>query len=806
MAVPNVHAPIPDGGEALKQFQLSPEGIQTKSDPAYGRALGKMIADSVYGTTTYYAKRNARFKRNRDIAHGRLNVYEMFRDRLQMDGKENYVNLNWTCIKLGNRIVSGLVSRWMARGEKVVVTATDSLSLKEKKAQYDEIEWVLENRAQLEALQAESGVPLMPGDEIPEDQQGLYLWATQIQKLPEEICNEMGCNDVLRANGFFGANKEKLCHDSGEVAFVGTYTWMDETGVIHVEWVKPENAVYSHSEYDDFRDTTYRGQVKAYKISEIRARYGQEFGGKLSEADLWEIAATAKEYQKSDKISWHEDYIGALDRPYDEWNVDVLEFELKTKDSEAYTLVTTKKNKSTLWKKGRPKKLGEGEEVVEDTKWNIYRGVYLREGDRILEWGLKKNMIRPQDPKEIGNAEFSYSFYMPQNQEMFNIAVPEKIETALEGMILARLKMDQCIATMRPAGAAINVDALQELDLGLAKLTTPDEASKIYDQTGKLYYKGKDAEGNPLGIPIQELANTGFLPQMQALIQLYQFHYGSLRDELGEDPNLMAQAMQPRVAAQNVQTSQAVADNATDYLYRAVTRVLADTAAKVACLLKDSVVYGSSVYRTLLNKEDVDGRIFSTDIQLLPTEAEIQRFEGWMNAAIAANPDLVLFFSPMQLLRVARENVKLAEELFYQCQRKMIRHQRETAQANAQQTIEGQMQSAQVAEQAKQQTAQLEGAMEIEKTKVVNEGTNKNAVLTMVTTLLKSGVPVPANMLPLVQAVVENIMVPLVAETEEAKAALIQQMQAASEQEGGAMQGEMQGEMPMEAMPPNQQV
>jgi hypothetical protein len=46
----------------------------------------------------------------------------------------------------------------------------------------------------------------------------------------------------------------------------------------------------------------------------------------------------------------------------------------------------------------------------------------------------------------------------------------------------------------------------------------------------------------------------------------------------------------------------------------------------------------------------------------------------------------------------------------------------------------------------------------------------------------------------------------MVAETEEAKAALIGQMQAASEQEGGEMQGEMQGEMPMEAMPPNQQV
>jgi hypothetical protein len=809
MAVPNVTPPIPDGGEALKSFQLSPEGIARKSAPEYGRALGKMISDTVYGTSSYYALRNDRFKRNRAIAHGRLNVYEMFKDRLQMDGKTNYVNLNWSCIKLGNRIVSGLVGRWMTRGEKVVVTAKDSLSLKEKQAQYEEIEWVLENRARLEALQQESGVPLIPEGDLPEDQQGLHLWATQIQKLPEEICYEMGCNDVLSANGLYGVLKEKLCHDAAEVAFVGTYTWMDESGVIHTEWVKPENAVYSHSEYDDFRDTTYRGQVKSYKISELRSKYGVEFGGKLTEEELFEIASTGRDYQTSDKLAWTEDWIMAAARPYDERNVDVLEFEVKTKDVEPYTIVQTKKHRSTLIKKGRPRRPGEGEQVVEDTKWNIYRGVYLRENDKVLEWGLKTNMIRPQDPKEIGNAEFSYSFYMPQSQDMRNIAVPEKIEAALEGMILARLKMDQCIAAMRPAGAAINVDALQELDLGLGKLTTPDEASKIYDQTGKLYYRGKDTEGNPMPIPINELQNAGFLPQMQALIQLYQFHYSVLRDELGEDPNLMSQAMQPRVAAQNVQTSQAVADAATDYLYRAVTRVMGDTATKVACLLKDSVVYGSSVYRALLDKEDVDGRIFSTDIQMLPTEMDVQRFEAWLNQAIAANPDLVLFFSPMQLLRVAKENVKLAEELFFQSQRKMIRHQRETASANAQQTIEGQIQSAQMAEQAKQATEQLIGEMEIEKAKVQGEATNKSAVISMVTGLLGKGVPVPSNMQPLVQAVVESLIVPMVAQTEEQKQFLLQQMkQAQGEGEGGEMQGQMPPDMMQQeqAMMPNQAV
>ena len=68
----------------------------------------------------------------------------------------------------------------------------------------------------------------------------------------------------------------------------------------------------------------------------------------------------------------------------------------------------------------------------------------------MLEWGLKKNMIRPQDPKEIGNAEFSYSFYMPQNYDMTTLAIPEKIQEPVDQMIAVCLRMQQLIAKMRP--------------------------------------------------------------------------------------------------------------------------------------------------------------------------------------------------------------------------------------------------------------------------------------------------------------------------------------------------------------------
>ncbi len=464
------------GGDSLKEFQLGDLSISEKSSQDFGLRISQKIWGQVTsGLGGYYFNRNARFRKNRNYANGRIDVQAMFQDRLEMNAKQNYVRLNWQTLQIVNRIVSGLVGRWMQRGEKIQVTAIDSLSQKDKQDEYNQVEFIIDNRKKLEQLEAESGVQIIPRDkEIPADKEELNLWQAQFQRLPEEILYELGNNDVLASNGWFDVLKEKMLHDAAEVLLVGTYTYMDEQGVIHVEWIEPENIVYSATKYPDFRDTSWRGDAPSIKISQLRRLYGKEFNPNnplaLTEQQLFTIAATAKEYKAYTNLGWQDSWTAPLSlRPYDEWNVRSIRFELKTVDKEPYTVTTSKQGKTYTQKgkpvtvNGNPKKPSENQKVIEDTNWNIYEGVYLPDNDILLKWQLKKNMIRPQDPKEIGNAEFSYSFYMPQSYEMRNMAIPEKIEAAVDGMILALLKMQQVVARMRPTGAAINVDALQEI-------------------------------------------------------------------------------------------------------------------------------------------------------------------------------------------------------------------------------------------------------------------------------------------------------------------------------------------------------
>ena len=773
--------PYNGSGQSLKDFQLT-TNVPSKLDLDYGRKVAQNIYGTIYGNQSYFWIRNNRFRKNRQIANGKIDM-SVFLDRLEMNGKNNYVNINWKSIVIGNTIVSRLVGSWMNRREKINVTAVDPTSANIKKEIADEAEFVYQNKEILAQLQQESGVPVIPQDQfIAEDKEDLDLWVSEFNRLPEEIKYSLGINNIFDANGWNAVLKHRILHDSAEVGLVCTYTWMDDEGQVHVDWIRPENSIYSYSDFADFRDTTYRGHISSMKISELRARYGKAGNGNLSEEEIFKIAQFSKEYQLTDKIKWMQDWNVSYLRPYDEWNIDLMNFEIRTLDSDGYTVTKTKKNGSTIIKKGKPEKLDDNQEYVEEKKWNIYKGVYCPNTKTMLEWGIKKNMIRPQDPKEMGDAEFSYSFYMYDLYDMRNVAVPEKIEEPIEQMILARLKIQQMVSKMVPAGASIDVDALQELDLGLGDSVKPLDVQKIWEQTGKLYYRGRDAEGNRIPVPINELANTGFAPQLQALIQLYQFHYQVLKDELGEDPNLMNQAAQPRVAASNIEASRQLANNATDYMYDAYLYVMEETGKKVACLLNKSVTHGSKKYRDILKQEEVKDRNFLAKVQMLPTDLEIVKLEAMMNNSITANPQLVLYLDPFKIMRVAKENVELAELYFRQAQKKYIKAEQERAQTNSEQ-------NAQIQQASMQAKAQGDAALQSAQT----QSRQKEIVLQGLFDLAKAGIPVPSELQQVVSGVIQNFDVPLELENQQMMQNIQQQQM---EQEQMAQQeGQPQEEM-----------
>jgi len=82
---------------------------------------------------------------------------------------------------------------------------------------------------------------------------------------------------------------------------------------------------------------------------------------------------------------------------------------------------------------------------------------------------------------------------------------------------------------------------------------------------------------------------------------------------------------------------------------------------------------------------------------------------------------------------------------------------------------------------------------------------NKNAVVAMVTSLLSKGEAIPSNLQPVVDVVMENILIPLATQNEQQKAEMIERYKQATQgNEQGVPREQMEQEQ-MEQEPINNQ-
>lgn len=760
------------GNNALKEFQTTNK-IKSKSDKEFGKRVIQNITQELNGS--YLRERNERFAINRRLANGKSNLDE-FKKYFSPKGKVKYIHLRFKAVKIVSTAISRMVGRWMQGTEKISVKAVDPISIQKKQSEKEDIEYTMDNKPMLDELTQASGVPLVSQDQfIPQDKDELDMWAEQ-QHLPEEIKFEKGTNQVLKDNGWFDIIKEKVLTDAAEVGLIACEVTAKADGVIYVEWIKPESTFYSHSEYPDFRDTTYRGREKFYKIIELREEYPD-----LGEEQLYTISKRSSQYSQSNLTAYDSTWENSSDRPYDDWSVPVIIVYLKTSDSEISRMSVTKAGTLMVDKKATiPTEKGNNTYIKKD-KYNIYKGVYVRDTEIILEWELQKNMIRSQDPQELGDCEFPLCLYMYNMHNMRNIAVPEKVEEPIDAIILTRLKIQQIVASMRPPGNAYDISTLQEINLGEGKMSVL-QLKEHQNQTGDWYFSSLNEAGDRIEFPIRPQQNTEGLSQLQALIQVSNYQMDVFRSELGENENSEGQTAKPRVSAENYNTSLEVSYNNTDYMQRAYLYLMEDAGKKVGCLLKDSVEYGGKKYRKIMGEEDVKGRIFSAQAEMLPSEAEIGKVEAMVNQALQVNPAFILYCDPMLVTRIAKDNSKLASVYFRNAQKRALKGQMEQAESQSRMNSEAQTASAKSAAEGQAKLKQMEFDLAMQKLKVEGENQNKNLILTMFTQLWGKGVSVPTELIPLTSVAIQNMMIPLVADNEAQKQQIMEQMAAQQQQ------------------------
>jgi hypothetical protein len=673
-----------------------------KRDVAEGLKISKFLQRAY--NSGYFNRRNKKFEKNRKFSRGKQPMAE-FLDLLNVDGKEAFVNLDMKAPAIAPKFMQVIIGGFMKRDEKVRATAVDPISVERKKYDRDEAEFRMNFGDEVRGIEDQVGVKLMPeGDFTPEDYDELELYFGLEYQMPEEILFEKGSDFVFYENGW-PVIKRKLLEDIAETGLGATKVTTTAGGKINIRRVVPENSFYGFSNYDDFRDVSFIGEIISMKLVDIRNTYPD-----MPEEKIFLLAQKAKQYTQT--VKWDDRFRYSIDRPYDDWSVDVLDYEIKTIDSMMYQAKTNKYGNLTAVdrKDKAPQRLGDNKELITRDMYVIYRGVYVLNSDTMLEWGVAKNMIKPSSTKEMANAYFSYSVYMHENLDLENMAIPERMETSIRQMTLAHLKIQQLIAKLRPSGLIIDIDSLSDINIGQAKALTPLELQSVYDQTGNIYYKRRTEDGDSINqVPIQEAPNSGSVSQIQQLIMVYNHYLDRLRDEIGVNEYREGAAINPKTGLGVQQSQIQASNNATDFIYDAYLNIYEQTAFKISLLLYDSVLYGGKQYEDYLSPDKIKGKAFDVKIEVMPDERERQFLESMIQTALSAG--MIEFEDAFRVRSI--KNVKLAEMYLTKAKKNKQKEDMQKAQQNSQMNAQSQQQSIQAKAQADMQLEQMQGQTKV---------------------------------------------------------------------------------------------
>lgn len=673
------------------------------------------------------SQRKNRFDYNRAFASG-TQPMEEYKDILDLDGDMSVINLDYSPLPIAIPFLSRLTDRYMQRIEKVQCNAVDPLSqTKREKAKADAL-FKLKEKEKIQAIQGEAGVQLEEfTDEDPESEMELEIKFGFTYKQREEVIMEQLVDLVFYDNDWTGVLKKRIFKDLLECGICQIKPYINPNGRIKIRFTKPENIISSYTEWDDFRDAQIQGEVYEMSISDIRLKYPK----KINEQKLWELAQSQRGLNGNSKEfgwGWNESYNNAIARPYDGFRVQVVELDLKTLYNLKYESSVNKYGKEVLDRKNGVKT--EGKNYIESEAYEVdYKGVYITDTSYVLEWGLAKNMIKPEN--NLTEVKLPWVTYMYNNEKMSNKPFIETMIPSIKKMQLIELQEQKIIANAAPDGFKVDISTMSDVNLGEGmESMSPFDLYKIYKQTGVQYYKGiadENSEGASRNEPIQPM-NVPFSGKLEQLMSKWNQEYDKLMRIVGSNNLDAGNITNQATGKQVLKEARQIGESSSNYIYSGYINVMERTARLCQLMGWDILVYGKKAgiayydgYRQALGQDrveyikiegsdDFEKANFDVKIQAVIDDQEAQYLE--QNIAVCLANDTITLQDAIEVRLLAKTNIKYATYMLAYRDKKRRKDRMEEAAKNN----EANTQAAVAAANAK-----TEGEAQIETMKFENQ-------------------------------------------------------------------------------------
>ena len=703
-----------------------------KATDEFGIQIGQAIQYEWFkrdGNSCRYYDQWRDFHRLRLYARGEQSVAK-YKTELAVDGDLSYLNLDWTPVPILPKFVDIVVNGMSDRLFKVKAYAEDAMS-QEKRTQYqDMIEGQMVAKDVLTTIQKNTGVNpfTMDPDDLPENDEELSLYMNLKYKPAIEIAEEEAINTLFAENKYVDLRK-RFDYDLTVLGIgVAKHEFLPGAGV-KVSYVDPANVVYSYTEDPHFKDCFYWGEIKTVPIVEL-----SKIDQSLTNEDLEKISQYSQ--------SWYDYYNTAQFYENDIFYKDtatLMYFNYKTTKKIVYKKKVYDNGGSKMIEKDDQfnpptEMMDEGNfEKVEKTIDVWYEGVMVMGTNILLKWEMAENMVRPKSA-----SQHAIPNYVAVAPRMYKGAIESLVRRMIPFADLIQtthLKLQQVIARVVPDGVYIDADGLNEVDLGAGNAYNPEDALRLYFQTGSVIGRSytQDGDYNQGKVPIQQLTSNSGASKTQMLIGNYNHYLGMIRAVTGlneardgstPDPNSLVGVQ--KLAALNSNTATRHILDGSLYMYRTLAEALTYRVSDILeyADFKDEFANQIGKYNVgILNSiNDLYIYDFGIFIEVSPDEEEKAQLEQNIQMALSKGDinledaidirELRNLKLANQLLKVKRIKKQERDEKMEMQKQSITAQQQIKSQQLAAQTA---MQKIQAESQAKMQIKQAEIAFEIEK-------------------------------------------------------------------------------------------
>jgi hypothetical protein len=715
-----------------------------KASDAFGLQVGQAIQYEWFrkdGNSCRYYSQWRDFRRLRLYARGEQSIAK-YKDELAIDGDLSYLNLDWTPVPILPKFIDIVVNGMSDRLFKVKAYAQDAMSQSKRSKYQDELEGQMISKDILTTIKDKTGVNAFTIDpeELPENDEELALYMQLKYKPAIEIAEEVGINTIFDENHYEDIRK-RIDYDTTVIGIgVAKHEFLQGAGV-KISYVDPANIVYSYTEDPFFKDCFYWGEIKTVSLTEL-----MKIDQSLTKEDLQEITQYSQ--------GW-----------YDYYNVaQFYENSLFYRDTCTLMYFNYKSTKKIVYKKkileGGGSRIIEKDEnfnppveMMEEGKFEKiektidvwYEGILVMGTNILLQWKMSENMVRPKSASQ--HALPNYVACAPRMYKGVIESLCRRMIPFADLIQITHLKLQQVIARVVPDGVFIDADGLNEIDLGTGNAYNPEDALRLYFQTGSVIGRSftQDGDFNNARVPITQLSSNSGAGKTQMLITNMNHYIDMIRSVTGlneardgskPDPNALVGIQ--KLAALNSNTATRHILDASLYIYRSLAEALTYRIADILEYSDFKEEFANQIGKynvSILNDiKDLYIYDFGIFIEISPDEEQKAQLEANIQMALAKGDinledaidirEIRNIKMANQLLKMKRIKTQDREEKMAMQKQAMIAQQQLKSQEMASQVA---LQKIEMETRSKMQIKQAEVAFDIQRSQ--QEATLKSQLM-----------------------------------------------------------------------------